>query len=268
VAPYGHERNGTRDLGLAMNGRLWLRLLSTWLIVLGVPAGIGVLLAVVFHQGVALSVGFALAFLVGQISIALTGSTSAFDALFGDLYAYLRARRVSLAVQAAMKPGLLAFNTPEEMSQGRSERVEVAIARSSELSDALVAGLQGSGEVEFEQVPTSSVMGVELRGASFEIVCFSPLEQIVAPMARWEFDVEPRRAGMQTLTLCLSLRIEPLSRRWSDGRIAVPVVERRIRVRASVSYGARSFLVRNWQWLIGTAVAIGTALGAWAVFFH
>jgi hypothetical protein len=90
---------------------------------------------------------------------------------------------VSRAIQAAVKPGLLAFNPPAEMTQGRKERVEVAIARSAQLRDALVAGLRGPGEVRIEDVPTSAFMGVELRGESFAIVALSPAEQIVAPTA-------------------------------------------------------------------------------------
>ncbi len=178
------------------------------------------------------------------------------------------ADRVSRAVRAAVKPGLLAFNPPEEMVQGRKERVEASIARSPELRDALAAGLRGRGEVQFEALPTSTFMGVELRGGSFDIESFSPVEQVVAPTARWEFDVRPLQSGLQTLTLCVSLRLEQFLRTAGPGRIAVPVLERQIRIRVDVGYGTRRFLSRNWQWLVATGVAIAGAIAAWVTIFH
>ena len=176
---------------------------------------------------------------------------------------------VSRAVREAVRPGLLAFNPAAEMIQGRKERVEVGIARSSELRQALAAGLRGRGEPQFEEVDTSSFMGVELKGAAFEITPLSPLEQLVAPLARWEFDVTPSRAGHQTLTLCISLRVDVInSGLTSSGRIAVPVLERDIRIRVDVGYGTRRFVAANWQWLIVTAAGLGGAIAAWITLFH
>jgi hypothetical protein len=181
----------------------------------------------------------------------------------------LRDDPVTAAIRAAVKPGVLAFNPPPEMRQGRRERVEVGIARSPELRNALLEGLRGHGEVQFEAVPTSLLMGVELRGSSFEIEAFSPLEQVVAPAARWEFDVRPLRAGLQTLTLCVSMRVEALAPPLgAGGRIGVPVLERQIRIRVSVGYGTRTFLVVNWRWLIATGAAIAMAAAAWAAIVH
>jgi hypothetical protein len=152
------------------------------------------------------------------------------------------------------------------MIQGKTERVEVGIARSLELRKALAAGLRGRGEPQVEEINTSLFMGVELLGASFEVTSFSPLEQLVAPIARWEFDVRPYRAGHQTLTLCVSMRIDsPIA---PSGRIAVPVLERQIRIRVDVVFGARRFLAKNWQWLIATMLALGGALAAWVTLFR
>jgi serine/threonine protein kinase len=173
------------------------------------------------------------------------------------------------AVRTKVRPGMVAFNPPSEMIQGRKERVEVGIARSPELRQALAAGFRGRGEPQFEGVDTSSFMGVELKGYSFEITPFSPLEQLVAPLARWEFDVKPYRAGQQTLTLCISLRIDTInSEPASGGRIAIPVLERDIRIRVDLSYSARRFLSNNWQWLIVTILGLGSGLVAWIALFH
>jgi hypothetical protein len=181
---------------------------------------------------------------------------------------------VVAAIRAAVKPGVLAFNPPPVMTQGRRERVEVGIGRSPELRAALLEGLRGHGEVQFEEVPTSMLMGVELRGSSFEIEAFSPLEQVVAPTARWEFDVRPLRLGLQTLSLCVSMRVDALvpppgaAGHLAAGHIGVPVLERQIRIRVSVGYGTRTFLVGNWRWLIATGAAIAMAAAAWATIVH
>jgi hypothetical protein len=173
---------------------------------------------------------------------------------------------VSQAVRKAVRPGLLAFNPPAEMVQGRSERVEVGIARSPELRAALATGLRGRGALQFAGVDTSAFMGVELKGSSFDIIAFSPPEQLIAPLARWEFDVTPVRAGLQTLTLCVNLRIDsPVT---PGGRIAVPVLERDILIRVDVGYGTRRFVTNNWQWLIATALGLGGALAAWIALIH
>ncbi len=176
---------------------------------------------------------------------------------------------VSRAVRRAVRPGLLAFNPPTEMTLGRKERVEVGIARSPELRKALAAGLRGRGALQFEDVATSPYMGVELRGEAFEVTPFSPSEQLVAPTARWEFDIRPQRAGRQTLTLCVCLRVDRASSAATTlGRIAVPVLERTIRIRVDVGYGVRQFVAANWQWLIGTVLGLGGALAAWIALVH
>ncbi len=173
---------------------------------------------------------------------------------------------ISRAVRESVHPGLLAFNPPPEMQQGRSERIEVGVARSPELRDALTAGFRGRGLPEVLQVDAAPVMGVELRGSSFQIDALSPVEQLVVPLARWEYDVTPLRSGSQTLTLCVSIRIDsPFA---PGGKIAVPVLERDIKIRVDVVYGARRFVAGNWQWLVGTAVGLGGGIAAWVALVH
>ena len=169
-------------------------------------------------------------------------------------------------VRDTVHPGLLAFNPPSEMQQGRADRIEVGIARSPELRDALTAGLRGRGVTEIVQVDAAPVMGVELRGSSFQISPLSPVEQLVVPLARWEFDITPLRSGSQTLTLCVSIRIDTPFQ--GGGRIAVPVLERDIRIRVDVVYGTRRFVANNWQWLVGTAIGLGGGIAAWVSLVH
>ena len=170
------------------------------------------------------------------------------------------------AVRESVHPGLLAFNPPHEMQQGHAERIEVGIARSPELRDALTAGFRGRGLPEVLQVDAAPVMGVELRGSSFQIDALSPAEQLVVPLARWEFDVTPLKSGSQTLTLCVSIRID--SPFVTGGKIAVPVLERDIKIKVDVVYGTRRFVAANWQWLVGTAIGLGGGIAAWIALVH
>jgi hypothetical protein len=173
---------------------------------------------------------------------------------------------ISHVVRDTVHPGLLAFNPPSEMQQGRSERIEVGISRSPELRDALTSGFRGRGLPEVVHVDAAPLMGVELRGSSFMIEPLSPVEQLVVPLARWEFDVRPLKSGRQTLTLCVTIRID--SPYVSGGQIAVPVFERDIRIKVDMVYGTRRFVANNWQWLVGTAVGLGGGIAAWISLVH
>jgi hypothetical protein len=173
---------------------------------------------------------------------------------------------ISHVVRDTVHPGLLAFNPPPEMHQGRTDRIEVGVARSPELRDALTSGFRGRGLPEVLQVDAAPLMGVELRGSSFKIEPLSPPEQLVVPLARWEFDVTPLRSGSQTLALCVTIRID--SPFVSGGQIAVPVFERHIRIKVDVVYGTRRFVANNWQWLAGTAVGLGGGIAAWISLVH
>lgn len=131
------------------------------------------------------------------------------------------------AARRAVRPGLLLFNVPVTMTQGRRERVEVRITRSRELRDELLTGLRGTGEPQIEEIDTSLYMEVWLTGPAFGVTCHSPAEQLVIPApARWEFDVLPYRAGHQAITLHVSMRIE--AEGIVGGRRGVSVLEKRM----------------------------------------
>lgn len=112
-------------------------------------------------------------------------------------------------------------------------------------------------------------MSVEFKGDAFQITSYSTPEQVVAPTARWEFDVLPVRAGLHTLILCVCLRVPlPEFEGTGGGLRSVPVLEQAIRIRVDVSYGARRFLVSNWQWLVATAAGLGGGIAAWITLVH
>lgn len=171
---------------------------------------------------------------------------------------------VSRAVREAIKTGLLMFNPPAEMVQGHDERVEVRIARSTDLRKALISGLHGRGEPQFEEIDTSLYMEVKLSGPSFEITSHSPPEQLVAPtLARWDFDVLPCRAGRQIITLIVNMRIE--AEGIVGGRRGVSVLEKPIDIKVNIGFASRRFMGKNWQWLVPTVLALAGTIAAWLV---
>lgn len=182
---------------------------------------------------------------------------------------FLPQDKAQRAVQAAVQRGLLVFTPPTEMRQGHGDRVEVGIARSPDLKEVLLDGLRGRGQPLFEEIRTSSVMRVELKGEAFDVTAHSAPEQVVAPSTRWEFDVVPRRAGPHTLTLCVCLFVAVAGlTETGEGLISEPVLERSVRVRVSVGYNTRRFVTANWQWLIATAVGLAGGISAWIALVH
>lgn len=169
------------------------------------------------------------------------------------------------AVREAIKTGLLMFNIPAEMTQGKKELVEVKIARSTELHEALVTGLLGRGEPVIEQIEMSLYMEVKLSGPTFDINSDNPPEQMVIPTpAHWEFDVTPCRAGNRTITLIVNLRVE-VEGRIVAGRRSVSAVRKPIHVQVNLRFAARNYISNNWQWLIPTILTLAGAVAAWLV---
>ena len=176
---------------------------------------------------------------------------------------------VENAVRPAIRNGLLVFNPPIEMRQGVPSRVEVGVVRSAALRDVLLDGLRGQGMPEVKEIETSAFMTVELKGDAFKITSYSSPEQVVAPAARWEFDVLPVKAREQTLFLCVSLRLAtPKLERLGEARRSVAVAEKTIQVRMNAPYSTQRFAMNNWQWLVATVIALGGSLGTWLALLH
>jgi hypothetical protein len=168
------------------------------------------------------------------------------------------------AVREAIKTGLLMFNVPAEMIQGKNELVEIRIARSTELHEALITGVLGRGVPVVEPIDTSLYMEVKLSGPTFDIKSDSLPEQMIIPTpASWKFDVKPYRAGNRTITLIVNLRVE--AEGVVGGRRSVSVLEKPIDVQVDRAFATRRFITTNWQWLIPTILALAGAIAAWLV---
>ena len=166
------------------------------------------------------------------------------------------------AFAETVHPGRLLFNPPDRMRLGQIERVEVRLARALSLDAELLQHLRGHGEPRLEEIPTAPLMAVTLKGDGFRIVAYSDEEQIVTRegITTWEFDIRALKRGQQRLVICVSLRI-PLESRPFEHK-SIPVREATIDVQVGAPVLVGHFVAANWQWFIGTVIAIAAVLVA------
>ena len=170
---------------------------------------------------------------------------------------------IDQALSTYVQRGRLLFNPPEQMRQGRVERVRVAIAQRGGLDAQLRALAPGAGDAVILDLETTPFMEVDLQGPAFIVVSLQAgdtAEQLLRPTALWQFDVTPERAGTHSLHLRVAMRI-PLPDR--DERVSLPALERTVRVKVDAAYGGRRFIHAHWQWVVATAAGLGGAVGAW-----
>ena len=109
-------------------------------------------------------------------------------------------------------------------------------------------------------------MAVTLTGDGFRIKAYGDEEQDVTQdgITTWEFDIRAIERGLQRLVMSVSLRIpvpgQPLVHK------SIPVREATIDVQVGVPARVGHFVSGNWQWFIGTAIAIAAVLVA--VLYH
>jgi hypothetical protein len=173
---------------------------------------------------------------------------------------------VSNAFAELVRPGRLLFNPPDRMQLGQTERVEVRLTRTLELDAVLLDNLRGRGEPRLEEIPVAPLMAVTLKSDVFHITAYSDEEQSVAKdsITTWEFDIRALKRGRQRLVMCVSLRI-PVADHPSEHK-SIPVREVVIDVQVGTPALLTHFIAANWQWFIGTAIAIAAV--AAAVIYH
>jgi hypothetical protein len=173
---------------------------------------------------------------------------------------------VRSAFAEVVKPGRLLFNPPDRMQLGQAERVEVRLTRTLELDAELLENLGGPGKPQVEEIPAAPLMAVTLKGDGFRITAYSDEEQSVTPdgITTWEFDIQARKRGQQRLVMSVSLRIPVPGQRLEHK--SIPVREATIDVQVGAPALVAHFISSNWQWFIGTAIAIAAV--AVAVLHH
>jgi hypothetical protein len=173
---------------------------------------------------------------------------------------------VRTAVAELVQPGRLLFNPPDRMQLGQTERIEVRLTRTLALDAELLKQLRGQGEPRLEEIPTAPLMAVTLKGDGFRVTALSDEEQGVTQggITTWEFDIRAIKRGEQRLIMSVSLRV-PVPGQPSVHK-SIPVREATIDVTVGAPALIGHFVTSNWQWFIGTAIAIAAVVVA--VLYH
>jgi kumamolisin len=176
---------------------------------------------------------------------------------------------VRKAIAELVQPGQLLFNPPDRMELREIKEVEVRLTRTLKLDAELRQHLGGTGIPQVEEIDTAPLMAVTLRGDGFRITANSEEEQSVTPdrITIWQFDIQALKRGQQRLVMSVSLRIpvpgQPVQ------RMSIPVREATIDVHVGTPALVGHFVADNWQWFIGTAVAIaGVVAGVLVAVLH
>jgi hypothetical protein len=161
---------------------------------------------------------------------------------------------------AKAETGQLAENIPRSMRVGKTERVEVRIAKAS--IKALTEGLEGSGAVWQHQVTITKAMAVRVRApdGGFFIETASPETQWIEnnlgyasdDFASWRFLITPQSRGWSQLQIIVSARTIGQDGVAAETALPDQVIE--VKVRRNL---ARTF-ARVFGWTI--AAIIGGAL--------
>jgi hypothetical protein len=173
---------------------------------------------------------------------------------------------VRRAFTELVEPGGLMFNPPDHMQLRHTERVEVRLTRTLELTAELLEHLGGRGEPRLEEILTAPRMAVTLKGGGFQIEALSNDEEqsvLKDEITTWEFDIRAVKKGQQLLVMSVSLRI-PMPGHLE--RKSVPVREAVIDVQVGVPALAWNFVSDYWQWFIGTGIAAAAVVVA--VLYH
>lgn len=153
----------------------------------------------------------------------------------------------------SLKQGQILFNPAKQMKVGVTEIVEARIAK--EINEHIAKGLQGRGVPQVEQIKVGTFMKVHLGGDEFEIKLRSNSEeQLIANegFTTWEWDVTPHKGGPHTLLLTVTVRLKlPNGKEETQD---YPVFRRPIDVVVDPVFSIKDFIVKYWQWVIGTLI--------------
>jgi len=153
----------------------------------------------------------------------------------------------------ALQPGKIAFESPINMKQSESEKVEVRIAKN--VNQDLTKGLGTNGNIKVENIKVGSLMVASLNGSAFRITRLTKEEQAVTDdnYTAWDWEVHPLDWGTHKLYLTVCVRLELPGKR--EERRCSPVHDREIEVKIDPLYATTHFIKDDPKWSITTAVS-------------
>ncbi|MEM9891858.1 MAG: hypothetical protein AAF962_13415 [Actinomycetota bacterium] len=164
-----------------------------------------------------------------------------------------------------LQDGRIAFNPPTAMAVGATEQFAVRIIRNTDLDQLLLDALPGTGRPHVESVETTGLMKV--RASTSDGLRLTSLSEETQPVSSqrptdWTFAVEATEHGRQYIWVSISATL-PGQGPTGGSTLSLPVLHRTIEVAIGPGARIRGFVTDNWQWLIGTAVALSGAVLAW-----
>jgi tetratricopeptide (TPR) repeat protein len=142
-----------------------------------------------------------------------------------------------------LRAGLLAFGSPDQMTQGKKEVVEARIA-SEPIGYYITEGFPVSGSPQVQPVKVGPVMKAFLYAQEdeFRITKLSNEEQVVSgkPYAQWQWEVFPLKSGIRILHLraTVNLVVPGIN---GEKPFDVPVLEKKIEVKVDYWYVVKEF---------------------------
>jgi hypothetical protein len=155
--------------------------------------------------------------------------------------------------------GKISFNHPTSMRIGDATRIQARIAKTP--TKELTEGFAGPGPIKLEGIAVSTLVRVTLLGDAFHIEALSTADQPVLSTGytQWEWSVTPRRTGMQSLYLRVTLRLQ-IPNHGTEFLDRV-VYSEPIRVAVNPIYAVTQFTGDNWQWMLGTTAPVAALAG-------
>lgn len=154
-----------------------------------------------------------------------------------------------------LNQGQIRYNPPKEMKVGESDIIEVLII-DSKTENLRKYPLKGTGKAVIESIKVSSDMEAELTGSEFDIKPVSSKKQKlvteITPTS-WQWEVTPKKAGLQQLTLTITANIEINNKKIPPYEYRV--FDKNIKVKINPFYSIQEFCQTNLQWLITTIIA-------------
>jgi hypothetical protein len=137
----------------------------------------------------------------------------------------------------------------EKMKRTKSYKVTAEIAHSH-------APLKFTSQGEVQQIDISDFMKCSLTGECFLIQPLHTEEQIILQdqPTIWRWNVTPLKQGLQELVLVASRKIQAGEQFAFHDE---PVYTRYIQVNVDYGIETKNFVVKNWQWIVGTLVGSG-----------
>jgi len=177
---------------------------------------------------------------------------------------------------AKVETGQLAENIPRAMRVGKTERVEVRIAKAS--VKALSEGLEGGGAAWQHQVTVTKAMAVRMRApeGGFFIETASPETQWIEnnigyasdDFASWRFLITPQSRGWSRLQIIVSARTVGADGMAAETALPDQVVE--VKVRRNLKRTFARLLGWTIAAIIGGALATfgGMGIAVVNIFMH